>query len=119
MKKLLLFGIAACLNFSIIYGQDLEKKEIKKDNKQLIGALSFDSRVSYINSQSVSPQPQNINVESKKSPYLAAALSFLVPGAGEFYDGSYIKTAVFVAIEASAITVGILYNNNGNNKTNY
>jgi hypothetical protein len=119
MKKLLIFGIAAIVNFSIIYGQELEKKEIKEDKKQLIGILSVDSRMSYINSQSVFSQPQIINVESQKSPYLAAALSFLVPGAGEFYDGSYLKTAVFVAIEASAITIGILYNNKGNNQTNY
>lgn len=119
MKKILLFGISVCLQLSIIYAQSIEQKEIKVNKKQLSGILSVDSRSSFENSQNFLIQPQNSNVETKKSPYLAAALSFLVPGAGEFYDGSYLKTAVFVAIEASAIAVGLIYNNKGNNQTNY
>jgi len=119
MKKILLFIIVAYLHLSTISGQYLDDKEIKENKKNLSGILSFDSRSSFDNSKYVLSQPQNVNVESKKSPYLAAALSFIVPGAGEFYDGSYIKTAVFVAIEASAIAVGLIYNNKGNNQTNY
>ena len=35
----------------------------------------------------------------KKSPYLAALFSGLVPGTGEFYAQSYIKSAIFFAAE--------------------
>jgi len=118
-KTLLLFGIAIGLQLSFLYGQCLDNKEIKENKKQLCGVLSLDSKSSFDNLQNVVSQTQNINIESKKSPYLAAALSFVVPGAGELYDGSYIKTAVFVAVEASAIAVGLIYNNKGNNQTNY
>jgi hypothetical protein len=119
MNKIILLGIAASLQFSIISGQCFEKKEIKDNKKILSGTLSSDSRLSFENSLNVLSQPQNNNVESKKSPYLAAALSFVIPGAGELYDESYIKTAVFAAIEATAITVGLMYNKKGNNQTNF
>ncbi|MEW6702999.1 MAG: hypothetical protein AB1298_09820, partial [Bacteroidota bacterium] len=61
---------------------------------------------------------KNIN-DQKKSPFLAGVLSFVVPGAGEFYSKSYIKSAAFIAIEATAITIGLIYNNKGDNQTNF
>lgn len=38
----------------------------------------------------------------RKNPLLAAALSAAVPGAGEFYAGSWIKGTVFLAVEVAA-----------------
>ena len=119
MKKIVVFGIAIFIQLTIINGQELDQKEVKVNKKQLSGILNLDSRASFNNSLNTMLQPLNGNVESKKSPYLAAALSLVVPGAGELYDESYIKTAVFVAIEATAITVGLMYNNKGNNQTNF
>ena len=49
--------------------------------------------------------------EDKKSPLLAAALSFVLPGAGEFYNGDYIRSAIFVAVEAAVVTTAVIYNN--------
>lgn len=43
---------------------------------------------------------KNISAESEKSPVLGGVLSAIVPGAGEFYSKSYIKAAIFLALEA-------------------
>ncbi|MBN1301365.1 MAG: hypothetical protein JW995_09125 [Melioribacteraceae bacterium] len=52
-----------------------------------------------------------------KSPFLAGLFSFLLPGAGEFYSESYIKSAIFIAIEAAAIYYGLSYNKKGDDQT--
>jgi hypothetical protein len=119
MKKLILMGIVVILQFSIISGQYIEKDEIKDNRRLLIGILSLDSGTSFENSQKTLLQTQNENIGSKKSPFLAGALSFAIPGAGEFYEGNYLKTAVFVAVEAAAVAVAVIYNNKGINQTNY
>jgi len=62
---------------------------------------------------------QGIAVPSHKSPWLAAGLSVLVPGAGEFYAQSYWKAALFFALEVGLATAAIVYNNKGNNQTSY
>jgi hypothetical protein len=49
-----------------------------------------------------------------KKPLLAAALSAAVPGAGEFYAGSWIKGAVFFAVEVAAWAGYNHYANEGN-----
>lgn len=53
----------------------------------------------------------------KKSPLLAAVLSGVVPGAGEFYSKSYIKSCIFFAAEVISWTVNILYNRKGDRAT--
>ena len=83
----------------------------------LSGSLNLDSKISFNRSGNISKDEiKNIN-PNKKSPLLAGVLSFVVPGAGEFYSESYIKSAVFVAIEAAAITIGLIYNKKGNDQT--
>lgn len=54
---------------------------------------------------------------SYKSPWLAAGLSLLVPGAGEFYAESYWKAAIFVAIDVAAIAIALTNDGKGNDKT--
>jgi len=54
---------------------------------------------------------------SEKSPWIAAGLSVILPGAGEFYAGSYLKSAIFIAAEAAAVSVALIYNSKGNRQT--
>ncbi len=54
----------------------------------------------------------------EKSPWFAAGMSVLVPGAGEVYANSYVKAAVFVAIEAASWIVAYAYNKKGDDQTN-
>lgn len=90
-----------------------------KNDERLSGMLYADSKITFDNSFNASQQNSNFTLENRKSPLLAAALSFIVPGAGEFYSGSYIKTAAFIAVEAAAITVGLMYNKKGDDQTNF
>ena len=53
------------------------------------------------------------NLKDYRSPKLAMLLSFLVPGLGQAYVKSYYKTAIFVALEATAIGFSVAYNNKG------
>lgn len=52
-----------------------------------------------------------------KSPFLAGGMSLLVPGAGEFYAQSYIKSGLFLGIEIAAWVYYIKYDKKGDNQT--
>jgi hypothetical protein len=67
-------------------------------------------------SQTPEPMIQNMGAEKKK-PLLAAALSLVVPGGGEFYSESYVKSAIFFSAEVAAIAVALAYNSKANSKT--
>jgi hypothetical protein len=57
-----------------------------------------------------------------RSSLKAGFFSLLIPGAGQVYNGgtaNYIKAAGFLAIEAAAIAVNIMWNNKGNNQTTW
>ena len=57
-----------------------------------------------------------------RSAFKAGFFSLLIPGAGQVYNGgtgNYIKAAAFLAIEAAAIAVDIIWTNKGNNETNF
>jgi len=56
---------------------------------------------------------------SRKSPWTAAGLSLLVPGAGEFYAESHWKAAAFFAVELAAWTVALINDRKGNDKTEF
>jgi hypothetical protein len=58
------------------------------------------------------------DVGDKKSLVLAAALSAAVPGAGEFYSHSYIKSGAFFAAEVLSWILNISYNRRGDRATN-
>ena len=57
------------------------------------------------------------SIGGEKSPWLASALSLAVPGAGELYAESYVKAAVFFAVEATSWIVAYSYNKKGNQQT--
>ena len=107
MRKIFLLIVISC-QLSVISGQT-----------ELSGSLSIDSKISFNRSEKFSNDETKNVSDNKKSPLLAGVLSFVVPGAGEFYSESYIKSAVFVAIEAAAITVGLIYDKKGNDQTNF
>ena len=53
----------------------------------------------------------------KKSPWLAAGMSLLIPGSGEFYAESYWKAAAFFAVGVAAWTVAYTQNQKGDDQT--
>ena len=81
------------------------------------GSLYADSKI-LMGKNNIESLPQlTFQKEDKKSPLLAGALSFVLPGAGEFYNGDYIRTAIFVAVEAAVVTTAVIYNNKGIKQT--
>jgi hypothetical protein len=59
------------------------------------------------------------DLPSKKSPVLSGVLSAIIPGAGQIYNEDYWVAAVFVAVEAALVTTAIVYENKGDEQTDY
>lgn len=55
----------------------------------------------------------------RKSPWLAAGLSVVLPGTGEFYAESYWKSAAFLAVEVAAWVVAYTYDHKGDRQTDF
>lgn len=55
----------------------------------------------------------------RKSPWLAAGLSAVLPGAGEFYSERYLKSAIFIAVEVAAWAVAYVYDKKGDRQTDF
>ncbi len=80
--------------------------------------MSLKSNANEIKIEPHSSTLSNLNpAPKKKSPYLGALFSGILPGSGQFYAESYIKAAVFVAIEAGLWTAYAVYDNKGDNQT--
>ncbi len=95
---------------SSIYGQERETL--------LKGNLSSDSRIAFEASSAGSSSSVVIETgQDKKSPALAGIMSLVIPGSGEFYAESYWKSALFIAIEAAAITMKVVYDKKGDDQT--
>lgn len=118
MKK---FILVLLVFSSIIIAQvenlNLNSKQ-SSNNQKFSGVLFQDS---YTSLKSINDKPANdeIIVPSKKSPILSAGMSLIIPGTGQFYSERYIKSAAFVAIEAAAIIVGLMYDKKGNDQTSF
>jgi Family of unknown function (DUF5683) len=87
-----------------------------QENKiELSGNLSQDLLISsndYMLDESItSPQLP------KRSPMLAAGMSVILPGAGQFYNEDYWKTAIFATLEVAAIVTAITYSKKGDDQT--
>lgn len=130
MKKIFLLLIVCC-QLSVVNAQRLNDNpqslvlshlkfsnaKVNEKNDQLSGSLNVDSKIAFNHSEKIVGDDSKNFDGQKKSPWFAAALSFGVPGAGEFYSESYIKAAVFVAIEAASIVIGLKYNTKGDDQT--
>jgi hypothetical protein len=49
--------------------------------------------------------------ESRPIPWKAASLSFIVPGAGQVYNHSYLKAGLFIAAEATFFGMSVYHHN--------
>lgn len=85
---------------------------------ELSGILSLDNSPKLVQANPANQTSAKIN-GAAKSPLMAGALSFFVPGSGEIYTGNYFKAVIFVAVEAAAITTAIIYDNKGNDQTDF
>jgi len=106
LKKTILL---LCVGLTSIFAQ-------QKDSLALSGNFYLDNQISFNSTFKGDDGAVSASVD-KKNPLLAGVFSFIVPGAGEFYAESYWKSALFIAIEAAAITTNIIYNGHGDDQT--
>ncbi len=114
-----LLKIALALIIFIGVSNSISAQQIAANQTQLTGNLLTDSKI-VARDYTVSQVPVlTYQTQGKKSKWLGGLFSLIVPGAGEVYAGSYLKAAIFVAVEAAAITTAVIYNNKGNNQTQF
>ncbi len=65
----------------------------------------------------VFPQDDAPEQEGAKSPWLAGAMSLIIPGSGEAYAGSYLKGAIFLAAEVTVWGFAYAYDKKGDDQT--
>jgi hypothetical protein len=58
------------------------------------------------------------NLKDYRSPKVAMFLSLIVPGLGQAYTKHYVRTGIFVALEATAIGLSVFYNGKGKKQYN-
>lgn len=97
---------------SLVYSQ--ENDEIK-----LSGSFINDTQY-ILNSQSYLQPNDGFEISlDRKTPILAALMSFAVPGAGQIYTENYIKAGIFAALEIGAIILAVTYDNKGDDQTEF
>jgi hypothetical protein len=86
-------------------------------------ALSGNARIDFSGVTEIPPifreSSPLASTASRKSPWLAGGLSLVLPGAGEFYSESYLKSAVFLAAEAALWVLAYTYDQKGNHQTDF
>jgi hypothetical protein len=107
MKKYLI--IIFLLPILAVNAQELNKLECT-------GSKHFDAELYQIEQNNFKLQDQIRSID-RKSPFLASVLSFAVPGAGDIYNGNYWRAALFLAVEAAAVSIGVAYDQKGDDQT--
>jgi len=102
----------------LIYGLNisLSAQETELQNLKFTGSLYADSKLLLKEYEQLPLFKMNDEVVSPKSPLLAGVMSAVVPGAGQFYNGDYWKTAIFVVLEGALITTAVVYNKKGDDQ---
>jgi len=113
MMIFFMFAVVANAQSKIPY------QDVNQSSRKLTGILSKDLLSSQPESLS---HKDSLEILETRSSLKAGFFSLIIPGAGQIYNGgtgNYIKAAGFLAIEAAAIAVDIIYINKGNTKTNF
>jgi hypothetical protein len=114
-KKNIITPIALSVLMSVYsFGQTEINNQI-----ELTGSLYSDSRIMLDNYSELSANSMADDLPSKKSPVLSGVLSAIIPGAGQIYNEDYWVAAVFVVVEAALVTTAIVYENKGDEQTDY
>ena len=113
--------LVICCSTPCLSGEGLSLHGQAQTDPVLTGNIRVDlfSRLESISG----PTPQDLTIDpsasTHKSPWLAAGLSLLVPGAGEFYAESYWKAAAFFALEVAAWTIAYSNDKQGDDQTTF
>lgn len=101
----------------IFLGTALAQYRIHENEIQLTGNINLDSKILSAELIESSNSSISFSTPKRKSPMLAGLFSLIVPGAGQFYNEEFWKSAIFLAVEAAVITTAIIYDNKGDEQT--
>jgi hypothetical protein len=113
MKTLKIFLVIIILA-SISFSQVNESSKL-----QLTGNLYADSKIISKTYSELNRNPMADDLPGKKSAVLSGVLSAIIPGAGQVYNEDYWIAGIFVAVEAALITTAVVYDNKGDDQTEY
>lgn len=126
MKKTFVVIILVLLTFSLSYSQVMNKTfELKNDsevNRKYQKMQELQNKIIFDNSRitgrdTLLNEPEEKANPKSKSVLLGTVLSGLIPGAGEFYAKSYIKSAAFFAAEVGLWVTYAIFEKKGDNQT--
>jgi hypothetical protein len=113
MKTLKIFS-------SVILFSTLSFSQVNESSKlQLTGNLYADSKIISNSYAELNRNPMADDLPGKKSPVLSGVLSAILPGAGQVYNEDWWIAGIFVAVEAALITTAVVYDNKGDDQTEY
>jgi hypothetical protein len=120
VKRLLLIvgSLVCCASISSAQFRHAGITNSSAEHNELLGSYTFFSE----DIRSAEEIPLGLDatasLPSRKSPFLAAALSLVIPGLGEYYVGEQIwRGAIFTLIEAGLWYGNITYTNRGDDST--
>jgi hypothetical protein len=113
MQTLKIFSIIIFLS-ALSFSQVQEKKKL-----ELTGNLYADSKIISNSYPELNRNPMADDLPGKKSPVLSGVLSAILPGAGQVYNEDWWIAGIFVAVEAALITTAVVYDNKGDDQTEY
>jgi hypothetical protein len=105
-------GNKALIIVLILVGSVLGNSEINFPRRAAQPLLSL-GKADNNDSSLVYKSDFSLNKERKKSPAAAMGLSLIVPGAGQVYNGSYWRGALYAGVEILSWTMVAIYNGKG------
>jgi hypothetical protein len=103
--------------FFILIGAGIFPLQSQSSGTKLTGSLYVDSKILFEENALETHPHLLLQMDNRKSPMLAGLFSLVLPGAGELYAGSYLKAAIFIAVEAAVITTALIYDKKGDDQT--
>jgi hypothetical protein len=106
--------------FLVIFFSALSFSQVNESGKlQLTGNLYADSKIISNIYPELNRNPMADDLPGEKSPVLSGVLSAILPGAGQVYNEDWWIAGIFVAVEAALITTAVVYDNKGDDQTEY
>lgn len=117
MNKIFLFIFIGIQSIPLFAGETLTVvKSSSNFSPDDLKVISYNSRRFLLLQQDGADTSLSNSSARPKSGVLAAALSAIIPGAGEYYAESYWKSAVFAVIEIAAWAAYVSYTDKGEQK---
>ena len=129
MKLLVVVGIIVSIHLTALGGEPIRSVFMKPAEPQERVLLTGNLRIDFFShdiyledgpvysSATSSGQIAEKSVIGRKSSLLAAGLSVAVPGLGEMYSKSYLKSAIFLGAEVASWIIYGVYTKKGNDQT--